>query len=303
LKEELKTLYLVFQGDVDEDNGRDRWTSAGVSSEEQYKPVSNTFDGDRSTFWKSGATGSMPQWFAVNMQGFKRISGFTWVNCVDPTQPAVPKHVKFETSMNGREWSEALDILELDPSRAMQVLKLDRTIAAKFFRVTVVSNWADAPYTYVAEVDIFSGDAPEAEQDVEKHKWRIVASHADWNADWQASRAIDGNPNTAWHTHLEGDYPYWFIIDFNKTLKIGGILFQNRLADPGATNFPKHVKWETSSDKVKWTTILELDELPNIENEQALPCTNVTNARYLKFTVYDGWTGGNWTFVGEMGIY
>jgi hypothetical protein len=304
LNEELKTLYLVFQGDVDEDKGKNRWISSGASSEWQGTfTASLAFDDDRNTYWHSDADGSMPQWFSVNMQGFKRISGFTWVNRTDPTQKALPKHVKFETSKNGTEWTEALDVPEVEQSRALQVFPLGKALVAKHFRVTVLSNWEDAPYTYVGEVDIYSGDAPEAEQDIEKHNWTIVDSYADWNADWPASRAIDGNPNTTWHTHLVGDYPYWFIVDFNRPLKISGILFQNRLDDPGATNYPKHVKWEASDDLQSWRTILELDELPAEKTEQSLPCTNVVSARYLKLSIYNGWTEAPYTYVGEMSIY
>jgi hypothetical protein len=304
LNEELKTLYLVFQGDIDEDKGKNRWSSTGASSEWQgtYK-AALAFDDNRNTYWHSDAGGSMPQWFSVNMQGFKRINGFTWVHRTEPAQQAIPKHVKFETSMDGKEWTEALDVPEMGQSRALQVYPLGRTLVAKHFKVTVLSNWADAPYTYVGEVDIYWGDEPEPEQDIEKHNWTIVDSHADWNADWPASKAIDGNPNSTWHTHLVGDYPYWFIVDFKKQLKINGILFQNRLDDPNAGNFPKQVKWEASDDLQTWTTILELDELPAEKTEQRLPCTNVTKARYLRFSIYKGWTGEPYTYVGEMSIY
>jgi archaellum component FlaF (FlaF/FlaG flagellin family) len=308
LNEEQKTLYLAFHGNVDEDNGRDRWISAGASSEWQSTyPVKNVFDGSRNTYWHSDADGSMPQWFAVDMQGLKRISGFTWVNRTDRDQPAIPKHVKIETSMNGRDWTQVLDIPELPQSRVLQVLPLGQTLVAGYFRVTVLSNWADAPYTYVAEVDIYSGEAPEPEpegQDIEKHNWTIVESYNDWRPDVGASKAIDGDPYTPWHTDPNvNNYPYWFIVDFHNTLKISGVIFWNRMEDPYATNFPKHVKWEASNNLENWTTILEIDELPGVKTEQYLPCTTVVSARYLRFTVYNGWTGEAWAFVGEMSIY
>ncbi|MDR1102723.1 MAG: DUF1735 domain-containing protein [Tannerella sp.] len=177
LNEETKTLYLVFRGDIEDDSGRERWTTAGASSEGQgASPVKNIFDSNRDTYWHSDAAGSMPQWFAVNMQGFKRISGFTWVNRTDPNQPAIPKHVTIETSMNGTDWTPALDIPELEQSRMMQVLELEHTVVAKYFRVTVLSNWAEAPYTYIAEIDIYYGEAPLAETDFAKHNWTLVSA-------------------------------------------------------------------------------------------------------------------------------
>ena len=52
----------------------------------------------------------MPQWFAVNMNDYKFIDGFTWVNRQDVNQHALPKHVIFETSMDGENWNQVLEI-------------------------------------------------------------------------------------------------------------------------------------------------------------------------------------------------
>ncbi|MDR2449929.1 MAG: discoidin domain-containing protein [Prevotellaceae bacterium] len=143
------------------------------------------------------------------------------------------------------------------------------------------------------------------EQYIAKHNWTIHSSYGDWNDGLTARNTIDGNPMSCWHTNPGiNDYPYWFIVDFQKELTVNGILFLNRQDDLGATNFPKHVKWETSNDPAAgWTTVLELDALPNVRTRQTLPCTNVTTARYLRFSVYNGWDGDNYTFVGEMSIY
>jgi hypothetical protein len=303
LNEELKTLYLVFRADVDEDSGRERWTISGASSESGANVPSRAFDGNRATYWNSSNAGPMPQWFSVNMQGFKRVSGFTWVNRNELTSTAVPKHVKFETSMNGTDWTEALDVPEVSRSRVLQVFPLKETILAKFFRVTVVSNWANSAFTYIAEIDIYSGDAPVAEYDIQKYNWTIVSAYNEWQAGYEASRAIDGVMTNCWHTDPSiNDYPYWFIVDFHTTLKINGLLFQNRLPDP-QNDIPKHITVELSDDMVTWTKIIDIEELPKLFSEQTLPCDNVVNGRYLRFSILNCWSGGPWTYVGEISIY
>lgn len=303
LNKELETLYIVFRADVDEDKGRERWTTLGASSEQGTNLVSRAFDGNRGNYWQSGTTGPMPQWFAVNMQGFKRVSGFTWINRTELAAKAVPKHVKFETSMNGTDWIEALDIPEVSRSRVLQVFPLEETILAKFFRVTVLSNWADLPYTYVAEVDIYSGDVPVAEYDTQKYNWAIVDSYNEWVAGYEASKAIDDDPNSCWHTDPGiNNYPYWFIVDFHTSLKISGLLYLNRQPD-GYADIPKHIVVEVSDDMVTWTKIIDIEELPKLFTEQKLPGRMVVNARYLKFSILNCWSGGPWTYVGEISIY
>ena len=306
LNEDYRTLYLVFQGDVDEDNGRDRWISIGASSEWQNTyQARNAFDNDRTTYWHSDAAGLMPQWFAVDMQGFKRISGFTWINRIEPEQPAIPKHVTFETSMNSTEWTQVLDIPELEPSRVMQVLSLGRDVVARFFRVTVLSNWADAPYTYVAEVDVYSGEEPAGETDFAKHSWLMVSMSSEWNDDWAAAKNVfDNDKNTVWHSDPTAVMPQWLVIDMKKSLTIRGIRLWNRQNDHGAE--PKNIVFEMRDDMENWTTLLDEPEMSNAyDHELDLPATNPQKGRYLRITVKSNWSDGNygWTYIAEITPY
>ncbi|MDR1155652.1 MAG: discoidin domain-containing protein [Bacteroidales bacterium] len=305
LNEEMKTLYLVFRGDVDEDSGRARWVSAGASSEWQGTyPVRYVFDGNRNTYWHSDASGPMPQWFAVDMQGFKRISGFTWNNRMEPEQLAIPKHVKIETSMNGTEWTQALDVPELEQSRVMQVLRLERSVVARFFRVTVLSNWADAPYTYVAEIDIYSGEEPTVETDFAKHAWTVHSVSSVFDTWALAEYIFDGDRESIWHT-ATGGLPQWIIIDMQKSFTIHGILLWNRQNDHGAE--PKNIVFEASDDPDNWKLLLDEPEMSNAwDHELDLPMTNPQKGRYLKITVNSNWSGANnwgWTYIAEITPY
>jgi hypothetical protein len=302
LKEELKTLYLVFQGDIDEDKDKNRWRSTGASSEEGAYTAALAFDDNRNTYWHSATGSGMPQWFTVNMQGFKRISGFTWVHRTDPVQLAIPKHVKFETSVNGTEWTEVLNVPEVGQSRVLQVFPLGRTLVAKHFRVTVLSNWADAPYTYVGEVDIFSGNAPEPEYDWEKHTWEIVDFSSFWIAPWGVQYAIDGDKNTHWHSDVSGGMPQWLVIDLKKSRTIRGILLWN--SQLSFDSPPKNIVFEVSDDQTNWTTLLDEPEMsPDHDRELNLPAPSPQAGRYLRVTVKSNWVDFPWTYIGEITLY
>jgi hypothetical protein len=302
LNEEMKTLYLVFQGGVDEDSGRARWVSAGASSEWQGTYLAkNAFDGDRNTFWHSDAGGSMPQWFAVDMQGFKRISGFTWVNRTDPSQLAIPKHVKIETSMNGTDWTEALDVPELEQSRVMQVLQLERSVVAKFFKVTALSNWTDAPYTYVAEIDIYSGEEPEVETDFAKRNWTVHSVSSVFAVWAGAENLFDGDKESIWHTTVSS-LPQEVIIDMQKSFTIHGILLWNRQNDHGAE--PKNIVFEVSDDLDSWNLLLDEPEMSNAyDHELDLPMANPQKGRYLRITVKSSRGGQPYTYIAEITPY
>jgi hypothetical protein len=314
LNDELKTIYLVFQGDVDENPDQQNWISLDASSVWQTGfEVANAFDDDPDTYWHTDLTG-LPQWFSVDMKGYKRISGFTWRNRRDYDQRSIPRHVKIETSMNGITWSEALDtytpslnIPEMPQSRVLQVFPLTGTVLARYFKVSVLSSWTGDPYTYVAEVGIYSGDAPDAEYDWEKPLWTVLSRSSEWsNTSWAASNTIDGDKNTTWHTEpfdaAVNGMPQWFIIDMQKQRPLKGVKLWNRQEDHG--NEPKNILFELSDDQITWRTALNEPEMSNAYTEELdLPFPDVATGRYLRVTVKTNWAGGAWTYIAELTPY
>ena len=307
VNDELKTIYLVVKGDVEPKPLENLWTVHGASSVWQEAfGVENVFDGNRNTYWHSELTG-MPQWFAVNMNGYKLIEGFSWINRQEPDQYALPKHVVFETSMDGNEWTEVLDVPEMPDSRTLQVLELPEKVVAKYFKVTVLSNWADAPYTYVADVSTWAGTKPTGEYDWEKNTWEVIDYKSQWNADWAVSKIFDGDKGTPWHSEpfdgSKNGMPQWFIVDMKKERPaIKGFLIWNRQDDHGME--PKHVVFSISEDNTNWTTILDLAEMSNDPSKELDYPTTVQQAgRYLKVEVESNWGGGAWTYFGEITTY
>ncbi|MEC3881481.1 discoidin domain-containing protein [Parapedobacter sp. 10938] len=307
INEELKTVYLVIKGDVELLPVENLWTAHGSSSvwQEGFK-VENVYDGNRNSYWHSALTG-MPQWFAVNMNGYKLVEGFSWINRQEPDQHALPKHVKFETSMDGEIWTEVLDVPELPASRTMQVLELPEKVVAKYFKVTVLSNWADAPYTYVADVSTWAGTKPTGEYDWEKSTWEVIDYKSQWNDGMGVSKIFDGDKNSAWHSEpfdaTKNGMPQWFVVDMMKVRPaIKGFLIWNRQDDHGSE--PKHVVFSVSEDNTNWTTVLELDEMSNdFSKELDYKTTTPQAGRYLKVEVLSNWSGGAWTYFGEITTY
>ena len=299
LNEELKTLYLVFEADIDEEIGMSRWVSGGASSAQN--PVTNAFDGSENTYWQSNESGALPQWFIVDMAGYKRIDGFTLKNRKDIGQDATPKRIKFETSLNKTDWQTVLEVDELPQSRLGQVLPIEETVIARYIRVTVLSTWNNAPYTYLAELSIYTGEDPEPEQDIEKHKWTPHGASSVWQAGYEVTNTFDDNINSYWHSDLTG-LPQWYSIDMQKEFKVSGFTFVNRQDRDQYAN-PKAIKIEVSLDGTSWSTALTMDEVPQIYELQVFPLDTPVKARYFKITVESNWSGNTWTYVAELAIY
>ncbi|WP_298653386.1 discoidin domain-containing protein [uncultured Proteiniphilum sp.] len=306
VSEEFKTVYYVIKGNVETLPLEEKWTVLDASSVWQPTfPVESIWDGDRNTYWHTDLSG-MPQWFAVNMNEYKLIEGFTWVNRQDEAE-AVPKHVKFETSMNGTDWTEVLDLPEIPKSNLMQIFELPEKVIARYFRVTILSNWANAPYSYVADVSTWAGEKPTGDYDWEKNTWEVIDYRSQWNDGWAVSKIFDGDKSTTWHSdpfngELNG-MPQWFIVDMKKPRPaIKGFLIWQRQDDHGME--PKHVVFSVSQDNTEWTQVLEVTDMSNdFSKELDYKTTNPAPGRYLKVEIKSIWGTNPWTYFGEITPY
>ena len=303
LHEEYKTLYLVFMADIDEEVGKDRWTSGGASSIWEQCGVENVFDGENSTYWQSGM-GGLPQWLMVDMEGYKRIDGFLLKNKNDVVTDALPKHIKVETSLNKSDWQTVLDIAELPQEKGRQTLPLAQTTVARYFRITILSTWGDTNYSNLAEIGIYAGEAPDA--GIERDIWSIIDFSSEWNdTSYGVKNVLDDEIGTVWHSDpfnaATNGMPQWFTVDMNKTQRISGFIFANRQDDLSAS--PTRIRFEVSSDGLTWSTALIVDDIPNIFDMQTFPCDSPVMARYFKLIIETNYAGAPWSHVAHISIY
>ena len=133
---------------------KSNWIIAGVSSEETGNGAANIIDNNISTSWHSETGSSFPHWISVDMGSSKLIDGFYYVN--DQSGAKAAKKLKFEVSDDNTTW---INVLESDvaDSYLRQRLTLDKTITARYFKVTVLSSWdVTATKTQIGEIDAYN---------------------------------------------------------------------------------------------------------------------------------------------------
>ena len=326
VNEELKAVYLIIRGNVEILPGRHNWEKKEASSlwSEDYD-VENVFDGLPGSYWSSADGAGMPQWFTIDMNGYKLMEGIIWTNGNDYLMTDLPKHVKVETSMDGDHWTEALEIEEVPNVRTMQVMEFPQKVVARYLKVTVLSNWKDSGHTCLADINIWSGERPEEEEeeeyDWEKSTWTVEDFSSQWNFEGAGvHRVFDSNPATGWHSMPVSagqpnpgpggsgmfGMPQWFILDMQKTRPpIQGLLIWHR---PNANSLakPKHVIFSVSNDNASWTPILEVtnmsQEIP--VNGLDYPTTNHVPGRYLKMEILETHVeGAVFTYLAELTPY
>ena len=135
----------------------------------------------------------------------------------------------------------------------------------------VTGEWRETPVE-----DVFA----------DRSGWKIIDKSSEEAGSGAAKNAIDGNPNTIWHTRYSGSVasaPHHISIDMGKTECIKGFLATPRM-DNSTNGLIRKYDFLVSNDGKTWTTISSGDWLPY--------CTEVNFAkkecRYIKLVCKEG---------------
>ncbi len=127
-----------------------------------------------------------------------------------------------------------------------------------------------------------SGELRIAKTNVKKSAWKIVSNTAG-----DASHAIDGNPETFWHTHMATEQapPQDFVVDMGAETPVSAFTYLPR-QDGVLHGMTDKFRFELSTDGSTWKNVAE-GEFSNIAAnpvEQIVPLKNPEKARYFRFT-------------------
>lgn len=127
-----------------------------------------------------------------------------------------------------------------------------------------------------------SGESHLAKSNVKKSAWKVVSNTAGG-----ASHAIDGNPETFWHTHMATEQapPQSFVVDMGSETQVAALTYLPR-QDGVVHGMTDKFRFELSTDGNTWRTVAE-GEFSNIAAnpvEQTVPLKNPERARYFRFT-------------------
>lgn len=136
--------------------------------------------------------------------------------------------------------------------------------------------------------------------------WTIVACSSEQGGDEPASNAIDGNPNTLWHTRYQPDtpsHPHYLTIDLGKTHTLTGFFYQPRTTGNNGTI--ADYEFHGSHDGVQWTELAKgtFGNIGNNPTARTVPFEKAAqNTRFVRFTALREVEGRAWASVGELSV-
>lgn len=140
-----------------------------------------------------------------------------------------------------------------------------------------------------------------------KTEWTITASSfsSSEGTNGPASKLLDGNSMTYWHTDYSTvtPYPHWVLIDMKTALKMISVGVTNRYASTPNAIGMKKFKLEGSTNGTTFTSLGEFNFA--ISNaQQNFPVSSAVAYRYLKLTALETQRAGtNHTFLAEIDVF
>ncbi len=137
----------------------------------------------------------------------------------------------------------------------------------------------------------------------DKSKWKIAGVDSEEADEGSASHAIDGNPQTYWHTaysHGAKPYPHELTIDLGEVIQIAGVRLTPR-RDGGVNGRIKGYEILTSLDGKLWKSQSK-GELDSRFEFSSITLAKPVQARYLKLEALSEINGGPWASLGELDV-
>ena len=132
------------------------WKVISADSETQAAPASNAIDSNSDTFWQTAENAPPPRQITVDMGHRHRVAGFAYLPRQDGKHSGVIQSFRFETSIDGREWTTDVRAGRFDNIRnnpQLQEISF-APVDARFFRLTALQELEPAGPAGAAEITV-----------------------------------------------------------------------------------------------------------------------------------------------------
>lgn len=133
------------------------WKVVAADSQD-VSPASNAIDGDNNTIWQTSTNTPLPRSLTVDMGVERRIAGLTYLPRQDGSRDGVVDTYRFETSLDGKTWTMAIDSGRFGNMRNNPTLQeaTFAPVAARYFRFAALREVGSTGCASAAEISVIA---------------------------------------------------------------------------------------------------------------------------------------------------
>jgi galactose oxidase len=281
------------------------WTAVASDQANGY-PASNAIDGNRATFWHSQfspVTVLLPHSITIDMHATNYVTGLTYLPRQDTSSNGNIGQYSISVSLDGIQWGTPVASGTFaDDKSGKQVIF--STVSARYVRLTARTEAGNrGSWTSAAEIGLLSNGPPLGPA-LSRIGWTASADSAA-SANYAATRVLDGNGTTMWHTAFAGTIPplpHSITIDMQRAELVSGLSYLPRQDSSMNGTIGKYAIY-VSSDGSTWGSPVTSGTWANDRSPKAAAFPPVS-ARFVRLTALtESGNRGPWTSAAEINIH
>jgi hypothetical protein len=194
----------------------------------------NAVDGNPETMWHTqwqDANPGHPHEIIIELSRSAKISGFTYLPRQDDIENGTIKDYEFYVSEDGKEFGQPVKKGAFESGKSKKTVTFDAR-QCRFIKLKALSEINDQPWTSAAEIGLVQG----TEQAPLKPSLKVIKVDSEETSaeDGKGANAVDGKPETFWHTQWQDanpEHPHEIIIELSPAAKIKGFTYLPRQDD------------------------------------------------------------------------
>jgi len=187
----------------------------------------NAVDGDPNTWWHTqwqDANPEPPHEITIELSRACKISGFTYLPRQDESANGTIKDYEFYVSDDGDDFGKPIKHGRLDEGKGKKTVSFEPR-KCRFIKLKALSEINDQPWTTAAEIGVI--------EDTGKPTLKVVRVDSEETAgeNGNSANAVDGDPNTIWHTQWQDanpEPPHEIVIELSHPCKVSGFTYLPR---------------------------------------------------------------------------
>jgi galactose oxidase len=287
---------------------RTGWTVTADSQETTTLngAASNAIDGNPATFWHTGTGGSaqLPHTLTIDTHAHPVIAGLVYQPRSDGTARAGGiGQYQIHVSTDGSGWGDPVATGTFADDAAEKTIVFPNT-KARHVRLTALTEAGNrGPWSSAAEINLLGF----ADPTLPRGGWTVTADSQETKAaDLSATRAIDGDRSTFWHSEYSTapakSLPHTLTIDLHATATVAALKYLPRPPVTGRTGNIGRYQIHLSTDGTTWGTPVATGRFGDDGSEKIVPFPART-ARYVRLTgLTEAGERGPWSNAAEINL-